>query len=196
MVDRAGVGRGVPPKDRPFGLSPQQPSPSNAGSDDGPTTGDRPAAPLNSLPQPRLRLWLRRVFPFVLTVGIVLSLFNAGVGIGVSVRIPFTSSNVTVAGSVGSKVWAAISEALPNYTEGRLGGNQNFFNNSTTMTIGPAEGRLWSSSVSKMARLHSTCTSRSAEPGRRHMGGERLEGYDCTRGLRRRLEDKVARAII
>jgi hypothetical protein len=77
-------------------------------------------------------------FFLVLTVGIVLSLFNTGVGIGVSVRIPFTSSNVTIAGSIGAKDKAVGS--LPDYTEGRLGGNQNFFNNSTTMTIGPAEG--------------------------------------------------------
>jgi hypothetical protein len=77
-------------------------------------------------------------FFLVLTVGIVLSLFNTDVGIGVSVRIPFTSSNLTIAGSVGSKTKAV--GALPYYTEGRLGGNQNFFNNSSTMTIGPAEG--------------------------------------------------------
>ena len=77
-------------------------------------------------------------FFLVLTVGIVLSLFSAGVGIGISVRIPFTSSNLTVAGSLGAKDKAVRS--LPSYTDGRLGGNQNFFNNSTTMTIGPAEG--------------------------------------------------------
>jgi hypothetical protein len=77
-------------------------------------------------------------FFLVLTVGILLSVFNTGMGIGVSVRIPFTSSNLTVAGSVGAKSKAI--EALPPYTEGKLGGNQNFFNNSTTMTIGPAEG--------------------------------------------------------
>ena len=77
-------------------------------------------------------------FLLVLTVGIVLSLFNAGVGAGVSVRIPFTQSNLTVAGSIGANDKAVGS--LPGYTEGRLGGNQNFFNNSTTMTIGPAEG--------------------------------------------------------
>ncbi len=77
-------------------------------------------------------------FFLVLTVGIVLSLFNTDVGIGVSVRIPFTSANLTVAGSVGAK--AKTVAALPYYTEGRLGGNQNFFNNSSTMTIGPAEG--------------------------------------------------------
>jgi hypothetical protein len=77
-------------------------------------------------------------FFFVLTVGILLAIFNAGIGIGASVRIPFTSSNITVAGSVGAKNKAV--QALPDYTEGRLGGNQNFINNSTTMTIGPAEG--------------------------------------------------------
>ena len=77
-------------------------------------------------------------FVLVLTVGIVLSLFNAGVGVGVSVRVPFTESNLTLAASIGAKDQAVGS--LPAYTEGRLGGNQNFFNNSTTMTIGPAEG--------------------------------------------------------
>jgi hypothetical protein len=77
-------------------------------------------------------------FFLVLTVGIVLSLFNVDIGIGVSVRVPFTSSNLTVAGSVGAKDKAV--GALPDYTDGRLGGNQNFINNSTTMTIGPAEG--------------------------------------------------------
>ena len=74
----------------------------------------------------------------MLTVGILLSLFNAGVGIGLSVRIPFTQSNMTLAGSIGAKSKAV--EALPSYTAGRLGGNQNFFNNSTSITIGPAEG--------------------------------------------------------
>lgn len=77
-------------------------------------------------------------FLLVLTVGILLSLFHSDVGIGVSVRIPFTDSNITVAGSLGAKDKAA--NALPSYTTGRLGGNQNLFNNSTTMTIGPAEG--------------------------------------------------------
>jgi hypothetical protein len=79
-------------------------------------------------------------FFFVLTVGILLSIFNLGIGIGVSVRVPFTSTNVTVAGSVGAKDKAV--KAMPDYTEGRLGGNQNFFNNSSTMTIGPAEGAV------------------------------------------------------
>lgn len=78
------------------------------------------------------------LFFFVLTVGILLSLFNVGLGIGVSVRVPFTASNLTIAGVVGAKGKAVA--AMPSYTDGRLGGNQNFFNNSTTMTIGPAEG--------------------------------------------------------
>ena len=77
-------------------------------------------------------------FFFVLIVGVVLSVFNTDVGVGVSVRIPFTQSNVTIAGSVGAKNKAVA--ALPGYTQDRLGRNQNFFNNSTTMTIGPAEG--------------------------------------------------------
>ena len=74
----------------------------------------------------------------VLTVGLVLSLFNAAIGIGASIRIPFTGSNLTVAGSVGHKEKAV--ESLPGYTQGRLGGNQNFINQTTTLTIGPAEG--------------------------------------------------------
>jgi hypothetical protein len=77
-------------------------------------------------------------FLLVLTVGILLSLFHTDIGIGVSVRIPGTGANITVAGSLGAKDKAV--ESLPAYTKGRLGGNQNFFNNSTTMTIGPAEG--------------------------------------------------------
>ena len=77
-------------------------------------------------------------FFFVLIVGIILAILNVGVSLGISVRIPFTSSNFTLAGSVGAKAKAMSS--LPDYDEGRIGGNQNFFNNSTTMTIGPAEG--------------------------------------------------------
>ena len=77
-------------------------------------------------------------FFFVLIVRVILSLFGVVAGVGVSVRIPFTPSNITVAGSVGGKDRAV--EALPDYVQGRLGQNQNFFNNSTTMTIGPAEG--------------------------------------------------------
>jgi hypothetical protein len=74
----------------------------------------------------------------VLTVGIVLSLFNTDFGLGASIRIPFTQSNLTLAGSIGAKEKAA--DALPGYTHGRLGANQNFINQTTTLTIGPAEG--------------------------------------------------------
>jgi hypothetical protein len=74
----------------------------------------------------------------VLTVGIVLSIFSAAIGIGASIRIPFTDSNLTVAGSVGQKQKAG--ESLPGYVQERLGGNQNFINQTTTLTIGPAEG--------------------------------------------------------
>ena len=77
-------------------------------------------------------------FFFVLIIGILLSLLSVDIGVGVSVRIPFTQSNVTVAGAVGAK--EKTVDALPDYTQGRLGRNQNFFSNSTTMTIGPAEG--------------------------------------------------------
>src|SRR5437899_10752909 len=74
----------------------------------------------------------------VVTGGLVLSLFNADIGIGVSARIPFTESNVTIAGSVGTKEKAAA--ALPPYVHGKLGGNQNFINQSNTLTIWVAEG--------------------------------------------------------
>jgi hypothetical protein len=74
----------------------------------------------------------------VLLLGGVLSLFNLTFGIGVSVRIPFTASNVTAAGTIGAKEEAV--EALPEYVEGRVADNLNFINHSTTMTIGPAEG--------------------------------------------------------
>lgn len=74
----------------------------------------------------------------VLTAGLLLSLFNAALGLGATVRIPFTASNLTIAGSLGTKQKAP--GALPSYTRGRLGGNQNFINHSSTLTIGPAEG--------------------------------------------------------
>jgi hypothetical protein len=72
-------------------------------------------------------------------VGLALSLFNTNVGVGVSVRIPFTQgSNLTLAGSIGTK--QKTETALPSYTRGRLGGNQNFINGTQTLTIGPAQG--------------------------------------------------------
>lgn len=78
-------------------------------------------------------------FPLVvLVVGIALALFGSNVGIGVSVRVPFTESNLTWAGSVGSKGLAI--DTLPDYVEQKVGDNSNFINKSITLTIGPAEG--------------------------------------------------------
>ncbi len=77
-------------------------------------------------------------FFLVLTVGIIMALLNVAVSVGISIRVPFTSANFTIAAAIGEKNKAVA--ALPSYDEGRLGGNQNLFNNSTTMTIGPAEG--------------------------------------------------------
>lgn len=74
----------------------------------------------------------------VLTLGLLLSLFNSDLGIGASIRIPFTSANVTVAGSVGRKDKAP--DALPSYVHGRLASNQDFINQSNTLTIWVAEG--------------------------------------------------------
>jgi hypothetical protein len=74
----------------------------------------------------------------VLTVGLVLSVFNAAIGIGVSIRVPFTQGNLSIAGAVGKKELAP--EALPPYVHGRLGGNQNFINQSNSLTIWVAEG--------------------------------------------------------
>ena len=74
----------------------------------------------------------------VLTAGLLLSLFNSAIGIGVSVRVPFTQANLTIAGTVGKKDKAP--EVLPPYVHGRLGGNQNFINQSNSLTIWVAEG--------------------------------------------------------
>jgi hypothetical protein len=77
-------------------------------------------------------------FIFVFLLGGLLSLFNTTFGIGVSVGVPFMQSNVTVAAAIGTK--AKIIEGLPAYARDRLAGNQNFVNQSGTLTVGPAEG--------------------------------------------------------
>ena len=77
-------------------------------------------------------------FILVIVLGGALSLFSAVFGLGASIGIPFTQSNITAAGSIGSK--DKILDGLPSYTQGRLAGNQNFINNSSTLTVGPAEG--------------------------------------------------------
>lgn len=77
-------------------------------------------------------------FIFVFLVGGLLSLFNGAVGLGLSVGVPFMQSNVTMAGAIGTK--AKVVEGLPAYARERLAGNQNFINQSGTLTVGPAEG--------------------------------------------------------
>ncbi len=77
-------------------------------------------------------------FLLVFVFGGALSLFNGVFGLGLSAGIPFTQNNITVAGSIGAKDKAL--DGLPSYARGRLAGNQNFINNSTTLTVGPAEG--------------------------------------------------------
>lgn len=80
-------------------------------------------------------------FIVVITVGLLLTLFNTAVGIGASVRVPFTSStNVTLAGSVGKKEKAP--DALPPYVHGKLASNQNFVNGTQTLTIWVAMGTV------------------------------------------------------
>jgi hypothetical protein len=77
-------------------------------------------------------------FVFVFLLGGALSLVNSVFGLGLSIGIPFTQSNVTMAGSIGAK--QKVLEGLPSYARDRLAGNQNFINQSTTITVGPAEG--------------------------------------------------------
>ncbi len=78
------------------------------------------------------------LFFLVLTLGLLISRFKVSFGIGLSFRIPGTSRNFTLAWSLGAKGKAAA--ALPPYTVGKVGGNQDFINSSHTVTIGPAEG--------------------------------------------------------
>jgi hypothetical protein len=77
-------------------------------------------------------------FLFVLILGGALSVFDLAFSIGFSVRIPFTPSNFTAAGSIGTKEKAV--DALPAYAESSFGENVNFINQSSTLTVGPAQG--------------------------------------------------------
>lgn len=76
--------------------------------------------------------------PVVLVLGIALALFGLNIGLGLSARVPFTESNLTLAGSVGDKDIA--KETLPDYVAGRVGESNNFVNQSITLTIWRAEG--------------------------------------------------------
>ncbi len=77
-------------------------------------------------------------FVLVFLVGGALSLFGVVFGLGVSVGVPFMNSNVSVAGAIGAK--AVVADVLPTYLRGRLAGDQNFVNQSITLTVGPAKG--------------------------------------------------------
>lgn len=77
-------------------------------------------------------------FFVVITLGLVLMLFNIGFSLGLSFRIPFTQSNLTLAGCLGEKNKAV--DSLPSYAKYRLGGNQDFMNHSMTTTIWKIEG--------------------------------------------------------
>jgi hypothetical protein len=77
-------------------------------------------------------------FILVFLLGGALSLMSTVFGIALSVGVPFMQSNVTVAGSIGTKT--KVLEGLPPYARERLAGNQNFINQSGTLTVGPAEG--------------------------------------------------------
>lgn len=79
-------------------------------------------------------------FLLVLTVGILLSLFHAIVGIGGTVRIPLTDVNITAAASLGGK--DRIRDGMPDYAARRLGSNQDFLNHSQSLTIWTAEGAV------------------------------------------------------
>jgi hypothetical protein len=74
----------------------------------------------------------------VLTIGLILTIFGASIGIGASVRVPFTNSNLTIAGAVGKK--ERTIAALPGYVQDKVGSNQNFINQTNTLTIWVAEG--------------------------------------------------------
>lgn len=77
-------------------------------------------------------------FLLVVILGGILSIFPVAFGLGVSIGVPFMESNITAAGAIGAK--DRVVDALPTYTRDRVAGNQNFINNSTTLTVGPAEG--------------------------------------------------------
>lgn len=77
-------------------------------------------------------------FLLVVILGGILSIFPIAFGLGVSIGVPFMESNITAAGAIGAK--DRVRDALPAYTRERVAGNQNFINNTTTLTVGPAEG--------------------------------------------------------
>src|SRR2546430_16258542 len=77
-------------------------------------------------------------FIFIFLVGGLLSLFGSVFDLGLSIGIPLTQSNATVAGSIGTKT--KITQGLPTYVRERLAGNQNLMNQTGTDTARSAEG--------------------------------------------------------
>ncbi len=77
-------------------------------------------------------------FVFVFLIGGLLSLLGTAFGIGASIGVPGMQSNISGACALGTK--AKTVDALTGYTKDRLAGNQNFVNQSGTLTVGPAEG--------------------------------------------------------
>lgn len=77
-------------------------------------------------------------FFVVITIGLLLTLMHVGLSLGITVRIPTTKANLTLAGCLGEKDKAVNS--LPSYVLGRLGNNQDFINHSMTTTIWNIEG--------------------------------------------------------
>jgi hypothetical protein len=77
-------------------------------------------------------------FFVVITLGLVLMLLNVGFSLGITIRIPTTHSNLTLAGCLGEKNKAV--DSLPSYVKNRLGSNNDFMNHSMTTTIWNIEG--------------------------------------------------------
>ncbi|MHB8572957.1 MAG: hypothetical protein ACYDAY_08385 [Candidatus Dormibacteria bacterium] len=97
--------------------------------------------------RPKGRRWHHRARPagcgcgpllFVLLVGAVLTLLNLAIGVGASVGVPFTSANISLAGCIGPRDRA--TQVLPPYLASRVGGHQDFINQSVTVTVWVAEG--------------------------------------------------------
>lgn len=77
-------------------------------------------------------------FWFTLIFGLILALFGVTIGIGFSVRIPFTNINLSGGGALGNKL--VVIEALPVYLRNRVADNRTFINQSNTVTIWVVEG--------------------------------------------------------
>src|SRR2546426_292772 len=96
----------------------------------------------------------------VLTAGIILSLFNLAIGLGASVRVPFTASKLTVGGSVCTKNKAP--PALPGFTSRR-----------------PSAPCCWRPPTS--ARRNNWATSSSSTTSSRPIGAGWLRPFPSTR---------------